>query len=128
MALRQEFLVLESGNEVAVYAPSQFPSGTPIGRDARRLGVDGPSRARPPKISMSRLEFDRWCGQLEESDFTVTIGPFWTNPQVQDESEDVIRRRKSLPLKEAFDELLRQADGRVAQEDRPMEAVEPRHP
>ena len=58
MDVRQEFLVLETDGDVAVYAPSDFPIGTPIGRDAKRLRVTGPSHvpAPPDPSHASRIQ------------------------------------------------------------------------
>jgi hypothetical protein len=128
MGLKQEFLVLEADGDVAVYAPSQFPIGTPIGRDARRLGVSGPAFARPPKVRLTGPEFERWRQQLEGEGYTVTLGPFWINPVRPEDADEAIRQGKVVPLQEAFDELLREAEGRGQSEDRRLEAVQPRHP
>src|SRR4051794_10078018 len=117
MQPRQEFLVIERDGDIAVYTPRTFPPGTPIGRDAKRLGVDGPSRVRPPKIHLTAAEFDQWRHQLEEGGYTVTLGPFWRDPDMLAKSAEAIRRGKTVPLKEAFDELLREADGRRQADD-----------
>jgi hypothetical protein len=128
MKPRQEFLILETDGGVAVYSPRTFPIGTPIGRDARRLGVNGPSLVRPPKVEMSEAEFDAWRQQVEGAGFTVTLGPFWRNPVSLEQAEEAIRRGETMPLKEAFDELLREAERREQEEDRRMEALKSRHP
>jgi hypothetical protein len=127
MTRKREFLVIETGEDVAVYAPSQFPLGTPIGPDAKRLGVDGPSPVQPPAIHLTRPDFDRWRRQLEGEGYSVTLGPFWRNRVSREEAEEAIRRGDTIPLKEAFDELLREAELRRQAVDRRVEAVESRH-
>src|SRR5947209_4145 len=112
MTPRQEFLIIESDDDVAVYTPSTFPIGTPILPDARRLGVDGPSLVRPPKTHLTASEFDGWQRQLVESGYAVTLGPFWTNPVTPETLEEVLRHGTFIPLKDAFDELLRESEGR----------------
>jgi hypothetical protein len=116
MELKQEFLILESNGDVAVYRPSTFPLGTPIGRDAQKLRVEGPSRVEPPRIHLSRLEFDRWRQELESEGRRVTLGPFRTNPETLAESEAAIRQGNYRSLEDLRDELLRQADGPGDQE------------
>ena len=80
MELTQEFLVLQSNGDVAVYTVKQFPRGTPIGPDAQRLRVVGPSRVEAPGIHLTPREFDHWRQELEREGRQVTLGPFWTNP------------------------------------------------
>lgn len=116
MELTQEFLVLESNGDVAVYRPSTFPLGTPIGREAQRLRVVGPSRVEPPRIHLSRPEFDRWRQELEREGRRVTLGPFRTNPEALADAEAAIRQGNYRSLEGLRDELLRQADGPCAQE------------
>jgi hypothetical protein len=123
MEKRQEFLVLESEGNVAVYAPSDFPIGTPIGRDAQRMGVSGPTRVRPPRARLTRLEFDRWRDEIEHAGFRVTLEAFWTNPRALVESEGEIRRGNYRSLEDVRDELLRQADGRSGEEAQRMAPV-----
>jgi hypothetical protein len=127
MQPRQEFLVIERDGDIAVYTPRTFPMGTPIGRDARRLGVDGPSRVRPPKIHLTAMEFDQWRHQLEEAGYTVTLDLFWGDPDRLARSVEAVRRGETVPLKEAFDELLREADRRSQAEGQRMESLESRH-
>jgi hypothetical protein len=127
MITTQEFLVLGAESEIAVYAPRQFPSGTPIGPDARRLGITGPSAVRPPKVRWTPAEFDAWRRSLEGLGYSVTIGPFWRDPVSPEQAEEAVRLGQTAALKDAFDELLREAERRDDTEDQPMEAVEPRH-
>ncbi len=124
MTPRQEFLVLETFGDVAVYAPRQFVHGTPVGRDAQRLGIDGPSRVEPPQIHFTKAEFDQWRHRLEETGYTVTIGPFWRGPDLWEMSAEAIAQRRTVPLKEAFDELLNGVDRERQAKDQRMEAVE----
>ena len=128
MAITQEFLILEDGDTVGVYAPRDFPRGTVIGRDAKRLRVVGETGVRPPGLRLARPEFDRWRHQLEEAGHSVTLGPFRTNPEMLTKSAADFRREEFLPLRDAFDELLRHAEGRRQADDRPMGPVESRHP
>jgi hypothetical protein len=128
MQPRQEFLVIETDGDIAVYTPRTFPTGTPIGRDAKRFGVDGPSLVRPPKTHLTAAEFDQWRSQLEEEGYTVTLGLFWRDPDMLAKSAEAIRRGETVPLKEAFDELLREADRRRQAKDQRMEALESPHP
>jgi hypothetical protein len=116
MDVRQEFLVLESNGDVAVYAPSDFPVGTPIGRDAKRLRVAGPSRVRPPGLHLSRRDFEQWRQELEREGRSVSLDQFWSNPQAVFDSEDFLAHGNFRPLEDVRDELLRQADGRVSPE------------
>jgi len=110
MEVRQEFLVLESGGNVAVYAPRDFPLGTPIGPDAQRLRVLGAGHVEPPRIHLTRIEFDRWRQELESAGRQVTLGPFWTNPNAFLPLDEIIRRGATFrPLEEVRDELLRSA-------------------
>jgi hypothetical protein len=124
METLQEFLVLESNGDVGVYTVRQFPRGTPIGPDARRLRVVGPSRVEPPRIHLTRPEFDRWRQELEGTGRQVTLGPFWTSPNAFLPLEELIRQGNFRSLEEVRDELLREADERSAQEDQRMAAVE----
>jgi len=112
MEVTQEFLVLESDGDVAVYAPSDFPLGTPIGRDAKRLRVASPSRVRPPRTHLTRHEFEQWREELESEGRSVTLGQFWSNPQAVLDPESVLAHGDFRPLEDVRDELLRQADGR----------------
>lgn len=128
MKSRQEFLVLRSEGHVTVYTVRTFPLGTPIGGDAERLEVDGPSPARPPKTELSTSEFDDWRRHLESAGYALTLGPYWGKPVSREEFEESVRRGEFIPLKEAFDELLLEAEARRAGEDQPVEPVESRHP
>jgi hypothetical protein len=108
----QEFLILESNGDVAVYRPSTFPRGTPIGPEAQRLRVMGPGRVEPHRIHLTRLEFDRWREESESAGRQVTLGPFWANPNAFLPLEEIIRRGATFhPLEEVRDELLRPARG-----------------
>ena len=120
----QEFLILESNGDVAVYRPSTFPSGTPIGPDAQRLRVLGPGRVEPPRIHLTRLEFDRWRQELESEGRQVTLGPFRSNPALLLTLEEIIRRGEFRSLEEVRDELLREADERRGKESEQMASVE----
>jgi hypothetical protein len=105
----REFLILKAEAGFVLYAPSQFPRGTPIGPDARRLTVVGPSSVHPPKSYLTGDELDQWRADLEDAGYSATIGPFWRNPPKPEEVEEEIRRGELIPLKDAFDELLRRA-------------------
>jgi hypothetical protein len=124
MERTQEFLILPSNGDVAVYTVRQFPRGTPIGPDAQRLRVVGPSRVEPPGIHLTHLAFDRWRHELESEGRRVTLGPFWTSPEAFLPLEEIIRRGNSRSLEEVRDELLREADERSARENERMESVE----
>jgi hypothetical protein len=128
MTPRQEFLILESGDSVAVYTPRTFPHGTPIGPDAKRLGIDGPSLVWPPATHLSRAEFDNWRGQLEREGYSATLGPYWRDPISPERAEEMVRNGKFIPLKEAFDELLREAERREQSDTQRVGAVESRDP
>jgi hypothetical protein len=117
MDIEQEFLVLDSNGDVAVYTVRQFPRGTPIGPDAKRLTIVGPSRVPPPVARLTRPDFDRWRQDLELEGLRVTLSPYWTGPNAFLSLEEFIRRGgKFRPIEEVCDELLRQADGRGDQE------------
>jgi hypothetical protein len=103
---KQEFLIIETSNDIAVYSPSTFPLGTPIARDARRLAVDGPLMVHPPKIHLNRAEFDQWRRQLEAEGNKLTIGPFWRHPELWEESMEAIRRGETISLEDFRNELL----------------------
>src|SRR6266536_1481765 len=125
MKPRQEFLVIEAGGDVAVYAPRQFPLGTPIDRDAKRLGVSGSSLVTPPKVHFIATEFDQWRRQLEGAGYTVTLGPFWTDADMLAKSDEAIRRGETISLEDFRDELLRRVGGAGREEDQRLEPVEP---
>src|SRR5512135_3613180 len=92
MQCKHEFLVLEAAGDIAVYPPShQFPLRTPIGRDAKRLGIYGTSFVLPPKIHLTPSEFERSRSQREGEGYTVTIGPFWTDPDMLEKPEEAAR-------------------------------------
>jgi hypothetical protein len=120
----QEFLILESNGDVGVYTVRQFPRGTPIGPDAQRLRVVGPSRVEPTCIHLTRLEFDRWRRELASEGRQVTLGPFWTSPNAFLPLEELIRQGHSRSLEEVREERLREADARSNQEDQRMAPVE----
>jgi hypothetical protein len=125
MTFTQEFLVLETEGTFGVYGVRQFPKGTVVGPDARRLRVVGDSPVSPPQRHLSGAELDQWCRQLEDSGRTVTIGPFWTTPGLLERSLEEAARGETIPLKEAFDELCRRADERDRAKDRRLASVEP---
>jgi hypothetical protein len=125
MQCKHEFLVLEAAGDIAVYPPHQFPLRTPIGRDAKRLGIYGTSFVLPPKIHLTPSEFDRWRTRLEGEGYTVTIGPFWTDPDMLEKSEEAGRRGETITLEEFRNELLRRAGGAGCEEDRRLESAEP---
>jgi len=125
MERTQEFLILPSNGDVAIYTVRQYPRGTPIGPDAERLRVVGTSRVQPPGIHLTRLEFDRWRQELESEGRQVTLGPFWTGPSAFLPLEEIIRRGATFrPLEEVRDELLREVDERSHQQDERMGPVE----
>ncbi len=128
MTYTQEFLVLPREGGLSVYRICQFPKGTPVGHDARHIRVVGESTVIPPAIQMTEHEFENWRQELIKSGRAVTVGPFWTNPDMLKMSAEEIRRGKFTPLKEAFDELLREAERRHQSGDQRMEAVESHHP
>ena len=127
MTYTHAFLVIETETDgtFGVYSIRQFPQGTVVGRDARRLRVVGESPVGPPKLYLTGAELDQWCRQLEASGHTVTIGPFWTTPDLLERSLKEAERGKTIPLREAFDELCRRADERDRAKNRRLEAVEP---
>jgi hypothetical protein len=123
--IQQEFVILESNGEVADYRPSTFPRGTPIGPHAQRLRVLGPWRVEPPRIQLTRLEFDHWRQELESAGREVTLGPFWTGPYAFLPLEVIIRRGATFrSLEEVRDELLREADERSDRESERMATIE----
>ncbi len=124
MERTQEFLILPSNGDVAVYTVRQYPRGTPIGPDAQRLRVVGPSRVEPPGIHLTHLEFDRWRQELESEGRRVTLGPFWTNPKPFLPLEEIKRRGNWRSLEEVRDELLREADERSKRQADRMATVE----
>jgi hypothetical protein len=128
MTFTQEFLVIETAGTFAVYGVRQFPKGTVVGRDARRLRVVGDSPVSPPQLHLSGPELEEWCRHLEDSGRTVTMGPFWRDPEMLERSLASIARGETIPLREAFDELLREADRRCQAEDQRMEALKSPHP
>src|SRR4051812_13209106 len=125
MTFTQEFLVIETAGTFAVYGVRQFPKGTVVGRDARRLRVVGESPVSPPQLPLSGPELEEWCRQLEDSGRTVRMGPFWRDPEMLERSLASIARGETIPLREAFDELCRRADERDRAKNRRMESVEP---
>ena len=125
MKPREEFLVIETADGVAVYTPLQYPLEVPIGPDAQRLGVHGPSLVYPPRIHLTRAEFDDWRRQIESEGYTVTLGPFWRDPDMLAQGLEAVRRGDTISLEDFRNELLGRADGAGREEDRPLEAVEP---
>lgn len=128
MTYTHAFLVIETETDgtFGVYSIRQFPKGTVVGRDARRLRVVGESPVSPPKLHLSGAELEQWCRQLEDSGHTVTIGPFWTTPDLLESSLAEAARGETIPAKEFFDELCRRADERDRAKNPGMEPVEPR--
>jgi hypothetical protein len=125
MAVTQGFLVLQTNGEFDVYSVGQFPKGTVVGRDALRFRVVGESWVQPPKTHLTGAELEQWRRQLEEAGHSVTVGPFWTDPDMLERSLAEIARGETVPLREAFDEIRRRADERSRSEDRRLESVEP---
>lgn len=123
---KQDFLILDRGQGmVVVYRPSTYPVGkVVIGPGSRRLRVVAPSRVELPGEVISEAELERWRADLTEAGNEVTIAPI-PEPSRFDLAE---ARERSIPLKEAFDELLRQADARADAEDRRTGPVVSRHP
>lgn len=124
MTYKRGFLILNRGDgSVAVYRPSTFPRGTIIDRDARRFEFLAEGRYDPPAEILTEAELEQWRVTLEEAGIEVKIGPFWTSgidPSKLDMEE---LRKDSVPLKEAFDELLRQAEARDEAKARRSEPV-----
>ena len=54
MDVTQEFLVLPSNGAVLIYGVRDFPSGTPVGRDAQRIRIVGPVWVRPPRPELTQ--------------------------------------------------------------------------
>jgi hypothetical protein len=125
MTFTQEFLVLETDGTFGVYGVRQFPKGTVVGTEARRLRVVGDSPVSPPQHHLSGAELEQWCRQLEDSGRAVTMGPFWTTPSLRERSLEEAVSGETIPLKEAFDELCRRADERDRAKDRRLASVEP---
>jgi hypothetical protein len=129
VSMFQEFLILESNDDVAVYSVRTFPHGTPVGPDAKRLGVMGASPVQPPATRLSRPDFEGWRGRLEREGYAVTLGPFWRNPPSPEAIDDAVHGRvKTWTLEEIRDELLREAERREQAEAHRVGAVESRHP
>ena len=53
MVVTQEFLVLPSNGAVRIYGVRDFPSGTFVDRDAKRMRVVGPVWVRPPACGIN---------------------------------------------------------------------------
>jgi hypothetical protein len=105
MTFLREFLVLSLEEGLTVYGPTDFPAGTPVRRDARRLRTKGPSPASPPSHEMSQADFETWVESLRSDGYEATIEPFWSDPIPTEIGP-------TQPLHEAFDELLRLAEHR----------------
>src|SRR5437763_15126936 len=106
----EEFLVVPSNGSVRIYGVHDLPSGTFIGRDAQKLRVVGPVWVKPPRPELAEAQWPRWQDRLREAGFSVTLGPFWTNPNAFLPLEEMIRGgATSRPLEEVRDELLRSA-------------------
>jgi hypothetical protein len=99
MDVTQEFLVLPSNGAVLIYGVRDFPSGTPVGRDAQRLRVVGPVWVRPPRPELTESQWESWQAQLQSVGFSVAIEPFWTSSP----------SGRSQPLEAVLDELRRSA-------------------
>jgi len=125
MPITQAFIVLAADGDFDVYGLRQIPKGTVIGRDAQRFRVVGETWVQPPKTRLTASELEQWRRQLEAAGHTVTTGPFWTDPDMLQKSDEAIRRGETIPLKDFFDELRRRADGPGCREDRQLESVTP---
>jgi hypothetical protein len=99
MAVTQEFLVLPSSGTVRVYGVREFPSGTFVDRDAKRMRVAGPVWVRPPRAELTEPQWESWRAQLQSAGFSVTVEPFWTSSP----------SGHYQPLEAVLDELLRSA-------------------
>jgi hypothetical protein len=78
MDVTQEFLVLPNEGGVRIYSVRDFPSGTWVGRDARKLHVVGPVWVRPPQPELTEVQFQTWQDMLQNAGYSVEVGPFWT--------------------------------------------------
>jgi hypothetical protein len=125
MTYTQELLVLQTDGTFRIYRVRDFPKGTVVGRDARRLRVVGESLVDPPQLPLTGPELDQWCRQLEDSGRSVTLGPFWTDPGRLERSLEQAERGETIPLKEAFDEIRGRTDERDRANNRRLESVEP---
>lgn len=106
MRFRDEFLILDRPDgTLGVYSVERKPAGTPIDRGARKLRVVGPVLVRPPRETLTAEQFEKWVGIVRDAGFQAEIEPFWTHPAPTADGP-------SVPLHEAFDELLRLAEGR----------------
>jgi hypothetical protein len=62
MVVTQEFLVLSSNGTVRVFGVDQFPEGTHVAQDARRLRVVGPVWIKPRHPEMTAPPMRRLAG------------------------------------------------------------------
>jgi hypothetical protein len=97
MVVTQEFLVLPSNGAVRIYGVRDFPSGTFVDRDAKRMRVVGPVWVRPPRAELTESQWESWQAQLQSAGFSVTVEPFWTSTP----------SGRYQPLEAVLDELLR---------------------
>jgi hypothetical protein len=79
MDVTEEFLVLPSDGSFRIYGVHDFPSGTFVGRDAKRLRVIGPVWVKPPRPELTEAQWEQWQVQLRSAGFSVTVEPFWTS-------------------------------------------------
>jgi hypothetical protein len=99
MAVTQEFVVLPAEEAVRIYGVRDFPSGTFVDREAKRMRVVGPVWVRPPRTELTGAQWQSWQTQLQSAGFSVTVEPFWTSsPSGQYQ-----------PLEAVLDELRRSA-------------------
>jgi hypothetical protein len=99
MTVTQEFLVLRSNGAVRVYSVRNFPSGTFVDRQAKRMRVVGPVWVRPPSTELTDAQWASWQDQLQSAGFSVTVEAFWTSSPTG----------RYQPLESVRDELLRSA-------------------
>jgi hypothetical protein len=125
MTYTQRFYVIETDGKFRVYRIRDFPNGTIIGPEARRLRVFGESPVDPPQHPLTGPELYQWCRQLEASGRSVTLGPVWTDLGMRERSLKEAERGESIPLKEAFDEIRRRTEERDRSRNRRLESVEP---
>jgi len=99
MVVTQEFLVLPSNGAIRIYGVRDFPSGSFVDRNAKRMRVVGPVWVRPPRAELTESQWESWQRQLQSAGFSVTVEPFWT----------ATPSGRYQPLEPVLDELLRSA-------------------